>query len=75
MLAAPDVTAYELDRASHRLADQGRRVQVVTARVGGHFPAGPERVVRQRLLPDGAVELLVTSQYALGQSTRRETAP
>ena len=72
MRQPPDVTAYELPAALAVLEQHGFPAVVERVQVGGQFPAGPERVVRQRTRPDGTVELLVTAQFALGQSTHRE---
>jgi len=68
----PDVVSRELARACALLQEAGYAVSVVRTRVGGLFPSGPERVLRQRRLPDGTIELLAAAQFALGESTRRK---
>jgi hypothetical protein len=63
--AFPDTCGYPLERAEALLRRAAPDVRVRTVRTappGGPAVEGPLRVLRQRVLADGCVELLVAAE-------------
>jgi len=70
----PEVIGWELEEAKDKLSSGGWRVQVTETFPPKHKLIGPLRVVRQRLMQGGEVELVAAASSQLSNSDAKDSS-